>query len=442
MSRDASFIGVEAKDFEGKSERALFYRIRFAGSDLGDKKPLPDGPFEIPTDQAGIYTLTIVSQKTADKGKEKIEWEQDFFAVRYSEKLDDRDLRARLAHKYAPVALFHREEEFYPSSIPYILNEESTDPELAEETFQVRRGKLHWISMSYSDLPEYVSTHGEKKALLDTPRIRKIVKAKIGEITMTRLRFRTGSPEQATLYYSILENPREERASINYHFFYAYDPKTGNAEDPSKVGHVFDRESLTVILNTTTMEAESVVFGAHLPKQTMGYFNTEGEAIFKWEGGRVGIPWESVDKLSGHPFAAVARGSHGIYPLPGFYAVLEAKVKILKEAAGGNRVLVPPDMPPRLNHLTDSTAVEIVPYKLLDLGLDEVTSLSWNRVLIFSGNLVDVPGTTNARFPPFTTRETNPMPYGEEASPWPVAEIPKSARDHLELLIELMDSPR
>ena len=47
-----------------------------------------------------------------------------------------------------------------------------------------------------------------------------------------------------------------------------------------------------------------------------------------------------------------------------------------------------------------------------------------------------------ARFPPFTTREKNPTSYGEEAPLWPVVEIPKSARDHLELLMELMDSPR
>jgi hypothetical protein len=121
--------------------------------------------------------------------------------------------------------------------------------------------------------------------------------------------------------------------------------------------------------------------------------------------------------------------------------VLEAKVKILKEAAGGNRVLVPRNMMPGLERLTDSTAVEIVPYELLDLGLDEATSFSWNRVLIFSGNLVDVPGSTNARFPPFTARESNPMSYGAEATLWPVVEMPKSARDHMELLIELMDSP-
>jgi hypothetical protein len=205
-------------------------------------------------------------------------------------------------------------------------------------------------------------------------------------------------------------------------------------------GHVFDRESLTVVLDTTTMRPEAVLFGAHLPGQTMGFFSTEGEKICKWKGGRVRIPWEDVDKLSDHPLAAVARGSHGILPLPGLYAVLEAKTKILEEAAGGNRVLVSRGLFPGLDCLAASTAVELVPYALLDLGLDEATSRSWNRVLIFSGNLVDVPGGTNARFPPFTARETDPVSYEEGAPAWPVGDIPVSARDHVELLMELMSS--
>lgn len=197
-----------------------------------------------------------------------------------------------------------------------------------------------------------------------------------------------------------------------------------------------------MVVDTGTLTAEAVVFGAHLPGQTIGYFGTEGEQIFKWQGGRVRIPWDRVDKWADHPFAAVAKGSHGIYPLSGLYAVLEAKVKVLEEAAGGNRVLVSRDALDTLGGLTDSTAVEVVPYTLLDLGLDEATSLGWNRVLIFSGNLVDVPGATNARFPPFTARETDPTSYGEQAAPWPVADIPKSARDHQELLMELMDCSR
>jgi hypothetical protein len=445
VSRDASSIGLETGNFEAKPKRELFYRVRHGGTDSGETKPLPDGPFTIPTAETGIYTLTIVSRKKNAVGEganETIEWEQDLFAVRHGDRLSDPGLRERLAQAYAPVALFHRDEEFYPSSIPYILNEESPDPELAQETFQVRRGKLHRSSMSYSELAAFVSTHGERKNLLDTPRIRKVMKAKMGQIATTRLRFRTGSPEAATLYYSILEDPGNEKASINYHFFYAYDPKTGNADDPSKIGHVFDRESLTVILDTRTLNAEAVIFGAHLPGQTMGLFSTEGDEIVTWTGGRVAIPWDAVDRLSGHPLAAVAKGSHGIYPLPGLYAVVEAKVKILKEVAGGNRVLVPPETLEALGHLEDSTAVEVVPYELLDLGLGEATSSSWNRILIFSGSLVDVPGSTNARFPPFSTRETDPRSYAEQAAPWPAAEIPASARDHLALLIELLGASR
>jgi hypothetical protein len=443
VSRAPASIGMTAKNFEAKPGTALFYRVHFNGSSLIGGNPLPDSTFDIPTEEPGVYTLTIVSRKSEQPDgdvKEKVLWEQDLFAIRHSGRLGDRDMRERLAHAYAPVALFHREEEFYPSSIPYILNEESPDPELADEAFQVKIGRLDWTSIKYRDLGQFLSMHADRSALVDTPRLRKVAKAKIGEIAMTRQRFRTASPKQATLYYSILEAPGGARAYINYHFLYAYDPKSGTSEDPSKVGHVFDRESLTVILDMRTLRPEAVIFGAHLPDQTMGYFTIEGDEVFKWQGGRVRIPWESVDKISGYPVAAVARGSHGIYPLPGLYAVLEGKVKLLKEAAGGNRVLVPPDLARSLDRPADSTTVEIVPYSLLELGLDEATSFSWNRILIFSGSLVDVPGSTNAKFPPFTTREMDPASYGDGAALWPVDRIPESSRDHIDLLIELLGS--
>ena len=63
------------------------------------------------------------------------------------------------------------------------------------------------------------------------------------------------------------------------------------------------------------------------------------------------------------------------------------------------------------------------------------------RLRFRTGSLVDVPGAINARFPPFTTREADPLSYCEEAPDWPVAEIPISARDHQDLLLELMAGP-
>ena len=70
VSRDAASLRVEAEGFATKSDRALAYRVHFAGSIVGGTRPLPEGPFEIPTRETGVYTLTIVSQKSADEGSD------------------------------------------------------------------------------------------------------------------------------------------------------------------------------------------------------------------------------------------------------------------------------------------------------------------------------------------------------------------------------------
>ena len=77
-TRPGSASSARAHNFEVGPTRALFYRDGFAGSDPGTASPLPDGPFRIPTDRTGVYTLTIVSRRKADPGndaKEKILWE-------------------------------------------------------------------------------------------------------------------------------------------------------------------------------------------------------------------------------------------------------------------------------------------------------------------------------------------------------------------------------
>jgi hypothetical protein len=430
VSRTPSAIGVEARQFPKDSDRGLFYQVRFAGSDLGLKKPLPEGVFEIPTAETGVYELTILSASN------KVLWKQDLFAVTYSDKLNDPSLRRDLALGFAPVVLFHPEEEYYPSSIPYILNQQEPDPELDRETFNLKVNGKNKARAAYDGLSRLLATYGDSRAVLNTAKLKDLLKSDKSNASATRLRLRTGSAERATLYYSILEDPHDERAYVNYHFLYAFDPKSGTAEDPSTAGHAFDRESLTVVLNTGTMEPEAVVFGAHLPAQTMGLFSVDGDLLFKWDGGRVQVPWAEVHNVWGHPVAAVAKGSHGIYPMPGLYAVLKGSVKLLKEPVGGNRVLIPPALDQGLSDLNDSSALEIVPYEFLDLGLDEATSDSWNCLLVFSGSTVDVLGSANAKFPPFTGREANPMSYARNAVVWPVDELPRSARGHLDLIVE------
>ena len=109
---------------------------------------------------------------------------------------------------------------------------------------------------------------------------------------------------------------------------------------------------------------------------------------------------------------------------------------------GGNRVLIPPYLVQDLKGLMDSASIELVPYELLDLGLHEATSLSWNRLLVFGGSVVDVVGNVNAKFPPFTARETNPTSYARDAAVWPAEEIPRSARGQVDLIIERLNLAR
>jgi len=433
VSRAPSAIGVDARQFPENSDRGLYYQIRFAGSDQGGKKPLPQGVFEIPTAETGVYELTILS------GSNKVLWKQDLFAVTYSDKLNDPSLRRDLARRFAPVALFHPEEEYYPSSIPYILNQDEPDPELARETFNLKMNGKNRARTDYGGLGRLLATYGDSRAVLNTATLKDLLGSGDSGALATRLRFRTGSVERATLYYSVLEDPYDERAYINYHFLYAFDPKNGTSENPSKTGHAFDRESLTVVLRTGTMEPEAVVFGAHLATQTMGLLSIEGDPLFKWKGGRVKVSWAEVNKVSGHPVAAVAKGSHGIYPMPGLYAVLGGPVKLFKEPVGGNRVLIPAALGQGLLGLNGSSALEVVPYELLDLGLDEATSDSWNGMLVFSGTTVDILGKVNARFPPFSGRETNPTSYARDAAEWRVDEMPRGSRGHLDLIVERLN---
>jgi hypothetical protein len=442
LSRDAESIEVAATNFKTKSEKLVFYRIRFSGTELIEKTQLPDDAFRISTQDFGVHELTIFVEKTnplAKGDKERVLWKQDLYAVPYSKALADPEVRARLAHELAPVALFHREEEYYPSSIPYVLNEDDPDPQLAKETYHLKLRDGVRTSSAYTDIAHMLATHGDSKAVLNTTRFKEVMGIGDDQVTKSRLRFRTGTPEGATLYYSVLEDLGMEMAYFNYHFLYAFDPKNGTSEKPAKAGHAFDRESLTVIVDTRSMKPEAVVFGAHLPNQTMGYFSDVGESIFRWKGGRVKIPWGEVDKIGEHPIAAVAKGSHGIYPIPGYYAVVGGGAKLLKESVGGNRVLIPPRLVADLEGLSDSRIVDLVTYRLTDLGLDEATSSSWNRILVFSGDVVDVLGTSNAKFPPFTPREMNPTSYGRNAETWPVDRIPTSARDHVDLLVEFLN---
>jgi len=50
---------------------------------------------------------------------------------------------------------------------------------------------------------------------------------------------------------------------------------------------------------------------------------------------------------------------------------------------------------------------DLYSYNLKDLDLGNITSNSWNSILAYSGEIVDILGPQNAKFPPYIERELN-----------------------------------
>ena len=83
-------------------------------------------------------------------------------------------------------------------------------------------------------------------------------------------------------------------------------------------------------------------------------------------------------------------------------------------------------------------------YQLVNLGLDALTSHidpdasdhdTHNAYLTFSGYWVDVAGTQNARFPPFTRKESEITDWVDGAYAWDWSGLPKRYHDNNELIL-------
>lgn len=354
-------------------------------------------------------------------------WKQDIFvqpkSINSPEKIDE------IAKKYAPISFMHSTEEYLPTSLEYMANEVDKDPKLDEEIFQLTldstlKGKglelkrNRTVEFPYRDL---------RKVLPYNSDVLMVLSSTVGK-TKTRLRHRTGTPEDATVYYSYMESEKFNQAYLNYHFLFPFDPKTGTSENPPIASHTFDRESMTIVLDLSTLEPQSVIYGAHLPNQLMGLLgrNSESEAreakipfkLQTWLGGRVSLSWDQVLKVKEqHPMIVMAQGSHGIYPTKGSYVVtmdLGAEIDTLIEGADGEQILYPNTLSLKKNAKKNKTFKEYkrkTSYKIKNLELGRITSTSWNNILAFSGDTVDVLGPMNAKFPPYTGREFNVENY-------------------------------
>lgn len=422
LENTAERITVDFGDFEkafGGASDGYKYKVIFRGSK--ENRNTADeliasghvGPAQtrltIPVHKTGIYLFSIFEKENSPV------WTQKVFSISNNEIFLSEATKEELARKYAPVVNFHNDERYFPVSLEYLTNQVDPDPALAEEPFRLVAKKsgsffsifksAHLdISFKFKDLLSILPFYGHSNAVL---------KSGLSRAANTALKRRYGNGH-ATVYYSIFENPRWKEIYINYHFFYTYDSKNGTETKDALPAHIFDRESMTVVLRSTSLQPLMVFYGAHLPNQTMGQLNKAGRVLQKWQTGRVYVNWPLVNKIGDRPVPAVALGSHGIYPKEGLYAVLAPNdMKLLLEPAGGTRVLYP-EFIENFDRSSDSHA-----YKLENLNIGTVTSdcRSARGILAFSGSTVDVLGPTNASFPPFTDREEDYFSYADPNAP-------------------------
>lgn len=331
-----------------------------------------------------------------------------------------------LARRHAPVFLFSRAEKYFPVSLRTLL---MADEVLAcGDTMKIKTifGKE---PIGLPQLGEFMRFNGHADYLLDFNilTMRRSVFAKLG-----------GDPKNATIYYSYTEDPDSERFFINYHLFYAFDTKAGISRLTGVGPHVFDRESMTLVFEASE-EPSSMIISGHLENQTISFL----ERLKRWTQGRLRVRYddERTLKMGRHPVVAVAEGSHALYPTSGIY-----QLSLLRELAGylDPRVMGdqdvgetpgPSDLVPDQILAPPNLRSAVVPhYQLKSLGLSELHSRidteaqghdPYNAFLVFSGFWVDVPGTQNARFPPFTRKVMDIVDWADDAYAWEWDDVPE-----------------
>lgn len=334
-----------------------------------------------------------------------------------------------LARKYAPVLLFSSVEEYFPVSLHTLV--EAPAVRASDDTISVDSvtGEL---DVPLSELSAFLRFNGNSEYLLNQS-------AFDAEKVFDEVR---GDFRNSVVYYSWIDDPASGRGFLNFHTFYAFDPKTGIAKMLGIGPHVFDRESLTFVFGPDG-KPESLVLSGHLENQRILFF----DSLLSWTEGRVRMPFPDprVAAVGGHPVVPVAEGSHAFYPAPGLY-----HISVLTELAGhifgslvamlgidhsateslaDHQVLLPPEL----------VSARFASYELRPLRLDLLRSEPLppqplydpaSAALVFSGYWVDVPGFQNERFPPFSSRETDPWAWAEGAHAWDWDLLPAAVLDH------------
>lgn len=358
------------------------------------EKELPENLIIHENLDTSVYEIRLFENDPGDYFDDHF-WTQELFVEKNPTLLGESEIAA-LAKKYAPILAYNADEGFFPISFDQLMN--SNVPNNA--TVKTPSVFDSNNEISYNKLNEFLSFNGHSSYLINGG----------DEVGLNEI---TGSRENSTVYYSYME--RNNRKFINYHFIYAYDPKT--IKENKELGrHNFDRESITIEL-TAANEIKDVVISGHLEGQKMNLIDDD----YYWESSRIKIPFsEDIPKYENHPIIPVAQGAHALFPVSGQYLVDDWRVPFwwdVEDQTGLLRDLNEDDfnqLP--VNHRdgrnillpnsSDVNSNDFNHYSLQSLDLAQ-TSHSNFSVLSFSGYWVDVPGVDNAEFPPFTDKEIN-----------------------------------
>jgi hypothetical protein len=407
---------------------------------------------------SGTYTFKIY------KGK-KIILEQDVYVVvneGWPEELKDEQYIDQIAVKYSPIVMFNEQEEYFPASVPYLVNKESPTPKVDKETYKIR-GRIiidyifkRYVSMFNKDfryIMDRLPYWGDRRTSLNLAIIQTRNPFRSFKYRTRSLlaKHRKNEKKNSTIYYSFLREYKRDKNGVFdeeknryflfYHFLYTFDPKDGKAyknEGEGKIfglrfrmatGHIFDRESMAIVFKgdeTGKLTPVEVVYGAHLADQAIGLMDPENEGKFlqEWKVGRVKIGWNDLKstKIGSHPVISIAKGSHAVYPFPGTYNITQRgpiskhKYKLLEEVAGPT----PGNLDSNILLLDKVLEGEnIQNYALLPFKIGRHISSDPNYgFLVYSGSLVDLPMPITAKFPPFTNRERNPVEWVDGAHEW------------------------
>lgn len=373
---------------------------------------------------SGVYKIQIMGNHAKDGGVREF-WTQLLF-IQTSVKRTPEEID-KIARRYAPIFLFSRKEDYFPVSLNDLVKSPALLASGGKVVVQTAAGEEQ---ISVSDLDDFLRFNGNQEYLLDQS---------LFDLDGIFKEIR-GDFRRSVVYYSYLEDQNSDRFFINYHTFYAFDPKTGIAKLLNIGPHVFDRESMTVVFNGNG-SPESMVLSGHLENQPILFL----EKLKMWSTGRVRLkfPDPSNAEFKEHPIVPVAEGSHALYPTAGLY-----HISLLTELAGHvfknilpldtnddvsemdmHQVLLPPSLP----------SDKFANYDLRPLRLDLLRSSPLPQsslydpstaVLTFSGYWVDVPGWQNERFPPFSRKEKEIEDWVDKAYIWDWKDLPDHIVEH------------